>query len=193
MGLGQKAVGSHSLIFTVFEALRVQIMNFSQVAAQIAKNLANPKVATAADQDAEWQRVNSYIADVLKDSHVLYAKLARLQGDFAGEELSKLIKISESVLMIGQELSGFSKAFYEGKYDMAETGFSYNMGDPGQFPANNPPTPPQAEGSPAPQGKGQSPAQQQDFDKEFDVQVEEVGGEEEEEEKEEDYSAEEQE
>ncbi len=71
------------------------------------------------DRDAEWQRVNSYIADVLKDSHVLYAKLARLQGDFGGTELDNLEKISEYVLEIGGKLSAFSKAFYEGRADIS--------------------------------------------------------------------------
>ena len=77
------------------------------------------------DRNAEWQRVHSYIADVLKDTHVLYAKLARLEGDFGGEELSRLEKISEAVLTLGNGLSAFSKAFYEGKYDMAESDLAY--------------------------------------------------------------------
>ena len=82
----------------------------------------------AVDREAEWQRVHSYIADVLKDTHVLYAKLARLEGDFAGEELTRLERISEAVLQLGNELSAFSKAFYEGKYDMAQ---SQTYGDNG--------------------------------------------------------------
>jgi hypothetical protein len=81
--------------------------------------------ATAVDKDAEWQRVNSYIADVLKDSTVLYAKLARLQGDFVGEELDRLMKVSEAVLTIGEELSAFSKAFYGGKFEMADSELAY--------------------------------------------------------------------
>jgi hypothetical protein len=96
---------------------------FSRVASQVQKELAG-RVA-AEDRDAEWQRVNSYVADVLKDSHVLYAKLARLQGDFSGEELARLSRISEAVLAIGDELSLFSKGFYEGKYDMLQSGFEY--------------------------------------------------------------------
>jgi hypothetical protein len=72
----------------------------------------------AADQDAEWQRVNSYIADVLKDCYVLFAKLARLRGDFAGSELGKLDGISGKVRDLGQELAGFSKSFTEGEYSM---------------------------------------------------------------------------
>lgn len=76
-------------------------------------------VRTAAvDDDAEWQRVNSYIADVLKDCYVLFAKLARLRGDFAGSELAKLDGTSAKVRDLGQELAGFSKAFTEGKYAM---------------------------------------------------------------------------
>lgn len=92
---------------------------FARVASQVQKDVS-VRVSTS-DTDAEWQRVNSYIADVLKDTHVLYAKLARLQGDFAGSELEGLEKISEDVLNIGSKLSSFSKAFYEGKASMAET------------------------------------------------------------------------
>jgi hypothetical protein len=74
----------------------------------------------------EWQRVNSYIADVLKDAHVLYAKLARLQSDFAGEELDRLLQISENVLVTGETLSKFSRDFYEGRLEMAKTEFTYS-------------------------------------------------------------------
>lgn len=91
----------------------------NEVATQISKSLES-RVA-AVDRDVEWQRVNSLIADVLKDAHVLYAKLARLQGDFAGKELDDLEKISEGVLGIGGKLSTFSKAFYEGKAVMMQS------------------------------------------------------------------------
>lgn len=100
---------------------------FSRVAAEVQQFMASR--VSASDKDAEWQRVHSYIADVLKDAHVLYAKLARLEGDFAGEESSNLERISEAVLTIGEELSAFSKAFYEGKYDMQDRTFTY--GDEG--------------------------------------------------------------
>lgn len=131
--------------------------HFAKIAAQVA---ANVKTGTATDNNAEWQRVNSYIADVLKDSHVLYAKLARLQGDFVGEEFDRLAKISEAVLHIGDELSSFSKAFYEGKYDMAQTEFSYGNPGPGQGGGGGGgqgPAPQQAPqgGPPAPQGGDQ--------------------------------------
>src|SRR5580693_5920636 len=91
----------------------------------------------AVDREAEWQRVHSYIADVLKDTHVLYAKLARLEGDFGGEELTKLERVSEAVLQLGNELSAFSKAFYEGKYAMAqpETEGEGGGGGGGEAPA----------------------------------------------------------
>ncbi|MGH6876897.1 MAG: hypothetical protein ACREHV_05885, partial [Rhizomicrobium sp.] len=83
----------------------------------------------------------SYIADVLKDTHVLYAKLARLEGDFGGEELSRLERISEAVLALGNELSSFSKAFYEGKYDMAQSGaYGESTGEEGG--EQHAPTPP---------------------------------------------------
>lgn len=126
--------------------------NFAKIAAEVAANI---KTATAADSDAEWQRVNSYIADVLKDSHVLYAKLARLQGDFIGEEFDRLSKISEAVLHIGDELSSFSKAFYDGKYDMAQSEFSYGSPPGGQSPQQAPA--PQQAPSPAPEASKPAP------------------------------------
>jgi hypothetical protein len=92
---------------------------FKKVALEVSKNLQSHLAVS--DADSEWQRVNTYIADVLKDAHVLYAKLARLQGDFAGSELENLEKISENVLDIGGKLATFSKAFYEGKAKMSDT------------------------------------------------------------------------
>jgi hypothetical protein len=68
------------------------------------------------EEDADWQRVNSYVADALKDCYVLFAKLARLRSDFTGMELKKLDKISSDVRDVGQLLAIFSKAFNEGKY-----------------------------------------------------------------------------
>jgi hypothetical protein len=106
----QKALSGHSRT------------EFSRIASEVRDTVG--RIATE-DHDAEWQRVNSYVADVLKDSHVLYAKLARLQGDFSGEELARLSKISEAVLAVGDELSTFSKAFYEGKYEMLQSEFTY--------------------------------------------------------------------
>jgi hypothetical protein len=104
---------------------------FAHVAAEVEASLSHPKpdqsfpevaadlkVAAAKDRDQEWQRVNSYIADVLKDAHVLYSKLARLQGDFIGRERDELEKISENVLDLGEELSHFMKAFHSGEADM---------------------------------------------------------------------------
>jgi len=93
---------------------------FNRVALEVRNNLSNHLATT--EKNSEWQRVNSYVADVLKDAHVLYAKLARLQGDFIGTELEELEKISENVLDIGGKLSSFSKAFYEGKLKMSEEG-----------------------------------------------------------------------
>jgi hypothetical protein len=107
--------------------IAAQDTSFSRVAADVRSFMESRRnsVAASSDKDAEWQRVHSYIADVLKDAHVLYAKLARLEGDFAGEEATNLERISEAVLTIGEELSHFSKAFYEGKYDMRESTFTY--------------------------------------------------------------------
>lgn len=115
---------------------RARQARFAAMAAEVSRTLR--KHTSAVDREAEWQRVHSYIADVLKDTHVLYAKLARLEGDFAGEELSRLERISEAVLTLGNELSAFSKAFYEGKYDMAQSDFTYGEGGgeppPGETP-----------------------------------------------------------
>lgn len=113
---------------TVPRASRARL---AALAAEVSQTLRNHTAKV--DRDAEWQRVHSYIADVLKDTHVLYAKLARLEGDFVGEELTRLERISEAVLTLGNELSAFSKAFYEGKYDMAQNDFSY--GGEGGSPA----------------------------------------------------------
>jgi len=96
--------------------------HLAKVATEVQQNL---KIAASKDQDAEWHRVNSYIADILKDAHVLYAKLARLQSDFSDVELAKLEKISERVLELGEQLSQFSKGFYEGKIEMVKE-FSYS-------------------------------------------------------------------
>jgi hypothetical protein len=89
---------------------------------KVARSIYNSFQARVAveDKDEEWQRVNSAIADVLRDAHVLYAKLARLQNDFKGDELQGLQTIGENVLTIGGKLSEFSKAFYEGKLAMSD-------------------------------------------------------------------------
>lgn len=118
---------------------------FNRVALSVSKELAHHLAAS--DKDSEWQRVNSYIADVLKDAHVLYAKLARLQGDFAGVNLEELEKISEHVLDIGGKLSAFSKAFYEGRVEMALEGAygeapqAYNRPAPSPAPVQTAPEP----------------------------------------------------
>jgi hypothetical protein len=99
----------------------------------------DPTVRMATDEDAEWQRVNSYIADVLKDCYVLFAKLARLRGDFAGSELAKLDDISSGVRDMGQSLAGFSKAFNEGEYSMNKK-TQFGEGGEVDVPSNFEPT-----------------------------------------------------
>jgi len=143
---------------------------FARVASEV-QNALGVRLA-AQDRDAEWQRVNSYVADVLKDSHVLYAKLARLQGDFSGEELARLSKISESVLMIGDELSQFSKAFYEGKYEMLQNEFTYGKG--GGAPIPNPAA---QEPEAAEAGAGGAPAESYDVEAPAEEAPAEGGGE----------------
>ena len=106
---------------------------FSRVAAEVHSTISGKTTISAVNKDAEWQRVNSYVADTLKDSAMLYSKLARLQADFIGEELDRLKKISEVVLNINNELSSFSEAFNAGKLDMAESEYQYGQ-QPGQQP-----------------------------------------------------------
>jgi len=129
---------------------------FAALSAEVAQTLRQRHAAV--DREAEWQRVHSYIADVLKDTHVLYAKLARLEGDFAGEELSRLERVSEAVLALGNELSAFSKAFYEGKYDMAQTEFAYGEKPSGKGGETPPPAPEEGPIVPAEEEEGAAAA-----------------------------------
>jgi hypothetical protein len=130
-----------------------EMSRFANIASEVEAALSHPHVPTqpfrevasglreaaAKDRDQEWQRVNSYIADVLKDAHVLYSKLARLQGDFIGTERNELEKISESVLDIGEKLSHFMKAFHSGEADMlGQTAFGEEGAPPGTPPPEIP-------------------------------------------------------
>lgn len=115
--------------------------SFARIAAEIA---GSPVLAFGeepqqpSEHDADWQRVNSYIADVLKDAHVLYSKLARLQGDFIGGELAELEKISSVVLDLGEQLSTFMKAFHEGDASMMKEK-QFGGGSGGGAPPGTPP------------------------------------------------------
>jgi hypothetical protein len=149
-----------------------------------ASRVASSEVRIANDRDADWQRVNSYVADVLKDTHVLFAKLARLQGDFAGDELAEIQRISEGVLGIGQDLSKFSKSFDKGELSMVESNFKY--GEQGGAPISGPPqegppappppanpAPPPAPPPPAPEGEDEDEDEEDEEDGEdYDVEVE---------------------
>lgn len=142
--------------------------HFSQVAAQVQAAVQS-HLGAAVDMDAERQRVNSYIADVLKDSHVLYAKLARLQGDFKGQEAEDLFAIGQKVLNLGDELSRFAKAFREGEAQMADTSFAYGD-DTGGAPAPAPAPEPEPEGeegvpfgeAPEPEGEEEEAAPEEE-------------------------------
>ncbi len=114
---------------------------FSSIAADVSKAVVAFEGVSQdqpSEHDAEWQRVNSYIADVLKDTHVLYAKLARLQGDFIGAELSELEKIASNVLDLGEQLSVFMKAFHEGDASMMKEK-TFGGGGGGAPPGTPPP------------------------------------------------------
>jgi hypothetical protein len=103
----------------------------SSVASELYESL-NERHSVAAGfedkggRDPDFQRVYTYVADVLKDSHVLFAKLARLQGDFKGRELQDLISIAEGVLDIGDRLSVFSRALDEGSYSISESEITFS-------------------------------------------------------------------
>jgi hypothetical protein len=125
--------------------------NFSRVAKDV-KNRVALGAPTTEEHDSDWHRVNSYIADVLKDAHVLYAKLSRLQSDFAGEELGVLENISEQVLELGQNLNQFSRSFYEGELNMIPPETVYGAPDQGSSP--------QGQGQGQGQGQVESPEAQ---------------------------------
>lgn len=138
---------------------------------QIAKSVASRvETAAAKDRDQEWQRVNSYIADVLKDVHVLYSKLARLQGDFVDPERSTLESVSENVLDLGEELSRFMKAFHTGEADML--GQSSFGGGEGGAPEGTPPPMIPGEFDEAPMGDEEAPKEnsEEDFDTEISLE-----------------------
>ena len=81
---------------------------------------AAPAPAPTDARDTEWYRVNSYIADILKDLAMTYSKIARLQQDFTGKENDDLSKIAEKVLSLGGEMGEFMEAFHEGKSSMVQ-------------------------------------------------------------------------
>jgi|WetSurMetagenome_2_1015567.scaffolds.fasta_scaffold06102_1 hypothetical protein len=81
---------------------------------------AAPQAAPPNARDTEWYRVNSYIADILKDLAMTYSKIARLQQDFTGKENDDLSKIAEKVLSLGGEMGEFMKAFHEGESSMVQ-------------------------------------------------------------------------
>jgi hypothetical protein len=98
---------------------------FSKVASQVHNKLVRKLNIAASDKDAEWQRVNGSLADILKDCYMLNSKLSRVQADFKGEELDRLLKVSEAVMALGGELSEFFKAFYDGRLEMVEGGLQF--------------------------------------------------------------------
>lgn len=120
---------------------------FSKVAKEVSSNIQR---FSAIERSAEWQRVFSSIADCLKDASMLHSKLARLQIDFSGDELSNLEHIGEAVLAIGDELSKFSKDFHEGKFRMQEQDSIYGGQHEQQAPSPTPAPAPTPAPTPAP-------------------------------------------
>lgn len=143
-----------------------KLKNFQLAALKTARSLSLKYHLSVDEHDQEWQRVNSYVADILKDTHVLYAKLARLQGDFIGAELSELESISEQVLDLGEVLSKFMKAFHSGDASMLKT---KSFGNPGQAPV--PPVPSES----VPPAPDAPPVERTDDDYESEIRSEEDG------------------
>lgn len=142
MGKSMFATAAASVVSAISQGKKRPIL--AVVAADVKSRLA------FVDRNAEWQRVNSYIADALKDMHVLYAKLARLQGDFTGSELERVEQLSEQVLALGEEMSHFSREFTQGKLNMVESpAFQTGRGQSGKQPPPAAPAPaPGAEAAP---------------------------------------------
>jgi hypothetical protein len=162
---------------TVKRGLTVSTSIFAREAAAVKRSLS--KVAMV-DRNADWQRVNSSIADSLKDIHVLYSKLARLQGDFAGSELERIEKLSEQILAIGGEMSGFSKEFTAGKLQMTETpqygGQQQGQPQPQQGQPQQGQPQPQPQQAPAPEMPVTMDDEELDsYDEEFEGEGEESG------------------
>jgi hypothetical protein len=134
--------------------------SFSRVAYEVNSALSGNNSEHDSEHDAEWQRVNSYIADILKDLSVTYSKLARLQSDFVGAELSGLESISTRVLDIGEDMNEFMKGFHDGDAAMVrEKTF-------GHEPVMSPAPAPTPEPTPAP--APQRP--EEDFETELDLE-----------------------
>jgi hypothetical protein len=125
---------------------------FAKVASQVHNKLSR---TAATDKGAEWQRVNGSLADILKDCYMMVSKVARVQADFKGEELDRLMKISEAVMALGEEFSSFFKAFYDGRLEMVEGGLQFGENSGGaQIPVPSPEAAMQlfGEGEEAPEG-----------------------------------------
>lgn len=119
---------------------------FRRVATAVERSVSLRHGIATDERDQEWQRVNSYVADVLKDTHVLYAKLARLQGDFTGSELEELESVSDKVLELGEQLSRFMKDFHNGAASMLTSKlFGGGESPPGQSGQPGPTAPPTPE------------------------------------------------
>lgn len=153
----------------------VEKSKFARLASTV--HVALGGAAPPDERDPEWQRVNSSIADVLKDTGVLFSKLARLQGDFAGIERAKLEEIGNKVRDLTDELSKFSSDFYNGELNMRTSETPFNYGGPAQGGGNQggggapPPAPPTPAPAPPAEG-GESEAPKSHSEEEFDVEAE---------------------
>jgi hypothetical protein len=147
---------------------------FSKISSEIHLALGGE---TPNERDPEWQRVNSAIADVFKDSGVLFSKLARLQGDFAGSERAQLEEIGNEVRDLTDKLSKFSSDFYNGDLNMKASQTPFNYGGPAPGGGGAPqgggaPPPAPAPPAPSPESNPAAPPIPTHDDEDFDVEAE---------------------
>ena len=93
--------------------------NFEDITTMIKDSYGIHRIAVE-NEDADWQRVNSYVADIVKDIMLTYSKLARLRSDFVGSELAKIGGVSNKVREVGEIMLAFSKAFNANEYSIAK-------------------------------------------------------------------------
>lgn len=153
----------------VSKSVQKDVRNLSFL--KVAKEVSSDLRVAGEERDDDWHRVNGYAADILKDSSMMYSKLARLQNDFEGQELEALEKISEGVLDLGSKMSGFARKFFKGEFRMK--GQQAYPGGPMEPPPSPPPdaVPPPVFGEEVPEEPTEEPVPT--FDEEVPEETEE--------------------
>ncbi len=73
-----------------------------------------------ASNESFWQKTNTSIADVLRDSSSVYAKLSKLQGDFEGKDAENISEMAKEYLSLTDRISEFSSKFKAGEIKVRE-------------------------------------------------------------------------